>query len=372
LAQHLPARPGDSVEDIDTPALVLDLDAFERNLDLMANAVHGAGVALRPHAKSHKCPEIAHAQMERGAVGICCQKVGEAEAFVAAGIRDVLVTNEIVGAAKLERLARMALSARVGVLADDAANVRHIGAAARAAGVTIDVLVEVDVGAHRCGTAPGAPAVHVAETIARTPGLAFRGIHAYHGAAQHLRSPDERRTAIGGAVALARATKSAIEAAGVACPVVTGAGTGTWQHERDSGVYTEVQPGSYVFMDADYGRNALAPDEHHFEQSLFVLATVMSAPVRERAVVDAGLKAFAFDSGLPLVYGARGLEYVKASDEHGVLAVAADAPPPVIGDRLWLVPGHCDPTANLYDWIVGMRGTRVECVWPIAARGALG
>jgi D-serine deaminase-like pyridoxal phosphate-dependent protein len=372
LAQHLPARPGDSVEDIDTPALVVDLDAFERNLDLMANAVRGAGVALRPHAKSHKCPDIAHAQMERGAVGICCQKVGEAEAFVAAGIRDVLVTNEIVGATKLERLARMATSAKVGVLADDAANVRHIGAAARAAGVSLDVLVEVDVGAHRCGTAPGAPAVLVAQTIARTPGLAFRGIHAYHGAAQHLRSPKERSAAIAQAVALARETKAAIEATGIACPTVTGAGTGTWQHERDSGVYTEIQPGSYIFMDADYGRNALAPDEHHFEQSLFVLAAVMSAPVRERAIVDAGLKAFAFDSGPPQVYGARGLDYVKASDEHGVLAVAADVQPPLIGDRLWLVPGHCDPTVNLYDWIVGVRGTRVEYVWPVAARGALG
>ena len=177
------------------------------------------------------------------------------------------------------------------------------------------------------------------------------------------RSPPPRR--------LAAETKAAIEAAGIACPVVTGAGTGTWQHERDSGVYTEIQPGSYIFMDADYHRNALAPDEHHFEQSLYVVATVMSAPVRERAVVDAGLKAFAFDSGPPQVYGARGLDYVKASDEHGVLAVAADRDPPLPGDRVWLIPGHCDPTVNLYDWIVGVRGTRVECLWPVAARGAL-
>jgi len=370
--QSLPARVGDSADDIDTPALVVDLDAFERNLDLMANAVRGAGVALRPHAKSHKCPDIAHAQIGRGAVGICCQKVGEAEAFVAAGIRDVLVTNEIVGAAKLARLAALARKATVGVLADDAANVRHIGAAARAAGASIDVLVEIDVGAHRCGTAPGRPAVAVAKTIARTPGLGFRGIHAYHGAAQHLRAPEERRAAIARASGLAAETRAAIEAAGVACPTVTGAGTGTWQHERDSGVYTEIQPGSYVFMDADYAKNALAPDQHHFEQSLFVLASVMSAPVRERAVVDAGLKAFAFDSGPPLVYGAAGLTYAKASDEHGVIDVAADARPPLIGDRLWLVPGHCDPTVNLYDWIVGVRGTRVECLWPVAARGASG
>ena len=371
VMQDLPARPGDSVEDIDTPALVVDLDAFERNLDLMANAVRGGGVALRPHAKSHKCPAVAFAQLERGAVGICCQKVGEAEAFVAAGIRDVLVTNEIVGEKKLARLAALAQKAKIGVLADDAASVRHIGAAARAAGAPIDVLVEIDVGAHRCGVAPGEAAVALAQVIARTPGISFRGLHAYHGAAQHLRAPAERREAIARATELARDTKSAIEATGIACATVTGAGTGTWQNERDSGVYTEIQAGSYIFMDADYHRNALAPDEHPFEQSLFVLASVMSAPVRERAVVDAGLKAFAFDSGPPVVYGARGIDYVKASDEHGVLTVAPDAEPPLIGDRLWLIPGHCDPTVNLYDWIVGMRGTRVECVWPVAARGAL-
>ncbi len=371
MPQSLPAAPGDSIDGIDTPALVVDLDALERNLDLMANAVRGAGVALRPHAKSHKCPAIADLQIERGAVGICCQKVGEAEAFVAAGIRDVLVTNEIVGANKLARLAALANDATIGVLADDAANVRHVGAAARAAGVTLDVLVEIDVGAQRCGVAPGASAVPIAEAVARTPALRFRGIHAYHGAAQHLRSPVERSVAIGRAVELVRETKAVIEAAGIGCAVVTGAGTGTWQHERDSGVYTEIQPGSYVFMDADYNRNALAPDQHPFEQSLYVVATVMSAPARERAIVDAGLKAFAFDSGPPLVYGARGLEFVKASDEHGVLAVGRDRDPPVIGDRIWLIPGHCDPTVNLYDWLVGVRGSRVECVWPVAARGAL-
>ena len=370
--QRIPARVGDAVDDIDTPALIVDLDAFERNLDLMAHAARSAGIALRPHAKAHKCPDIAQLQMERGAVGICCQKVGEAEAFVTAGVRDVLVTNEIVGAAKLARLAALGKDATIGVLADDTANVRHLGAAARAAGSTLDVLVEIDVGMRRCGVAPGAPAAALAEVVARTPGLHFRGVHAYHGPAQHLRTPAERRDAIASVVRLARETKAAIEAAGVACTVVTGAGTGTWQLERDSGVFTELQPGSYAFMDADYHRNALAADEHHFEQSLYVVAVVMSVPVRERAVVDAGLKAFAFDSGLPQVWGARGLDYVKASDEHGVLAVAADRDPPLPGDRVWLIPGHCDPTVNLYDWIVGVRGSRVECLWPVTARGALG
>jgi D-serine deaminase-like pyridoxal phosphate-dependent protein len=369
--QTPPAQPGASVDDIDTPALVVDLDAFERNLDLMANAVRGAAVALRPHGKAHKCPAIALEQIQRGAVGICCQKVGEAEAFVAAGVQDILVTNEIAGDAKLARLAAMANKATVAVLADDAGVVARIGAAATAAGATITVLVEVDVGAKRCGVAPGAPAAALAVAIARTPGVSFGGIHAYHGGAQHLREPEARRTAIAGAVALARVSKAAIEAAGLACASVTGAGTGTWQHERDSGVYTELQPGSYVFMDVDYQKNALAPDEHHFEQSLFVLAAVMSAPARDRAVVDAGLKALAVDSGLPQVYGARGLSYVKATDEHGAIAVGADAPPPDNGESGLLVPGHCAPTVNLYDWIAGVRGRRVECVWPVAARGAL-
>ena len=366
-----PARAGDPVTAIDTPALVVDLDALERNLDLMANAVRGSGLALRPHAKSHKCVEIAHAQVERGAVGICCQKVAEAEVFVAAGIRDVLVTNEIVGAAKLSRLAGLARRARVGVLADDAGSVAALSAAATGAGATLDVLVEVDVGGHRCGVAPGEAAARLAVAIDRAPGLGFRGIHAYHGAAQHLRTPGERRDAIAAAVRAAAASKVAVEAAGVGCPVVTGAGTGTWQEERDSGVYTELQPGSYVFMDADYGRNALAADQHAFEHSLFVLAGVMSAAVPGQVIVDAGLKALAFDSGPPRVYGVAGLVYTRASDEHGVVRVDGVAAPR-LGERLWLVPGHCDPTVNLHDWIVGVRGEAVECVWPVAARGALG
>jgi D-serine deaminase-like pyridoxal phosphate-dependent protein len=370
--QRMPARPGESVATIETPALVVDLDPFERNLELMANAVRGSGVALRPHAKSHKCPEIAKRQVALGAVGICCQKVDEAAAFVEAGIRDVLVTNEIVTATKLARLAGLARTATIGVLADDLNVVALISAAATNAGATIDVLVEIDVGAHRCGVFPGPLAVALARAVQTSPGLRFRGLHAYHGSAQHLRKPAERRAAIVAAASLARDTRDLLAAAGIACPTVTGAGTGTWQLERDSRVYTELQPGSYIFMDADYGRNALAPDDHAFEHSLYVAATVMSAPAPERAVVDAGLKAFAMDSGLPIVHAAHGLEYVGASDEHGVLRVDPGLSKPVIGERVWLVPGHCDPTVNLYDWIVGVRGDVVECVWPVAARGAVG
>ncbi len=370
--QRVPARIGDALAAVETPALVVDLDVFEHNLDLMANVVHGSGLALRPHAKSHKCPDIAHAQITRGAVGVCCQKVDEAEAFVAAGIADVLVTNEVVAPAKIARLASLARTATVGVLVDNAQVIADLSAAATMAGSTVHVCVEIDVGAHRCGVLPGEDALRLAQAIDAAPGLSFRGLHAYQGAAQHLRHPDERRAAIAEASALAARTRDLLVGAGIACPVVTGAGTGTWQLERDSGVYTELQPGSYVFMDADYGRNALARDQHSFEQSLYVLAGVMSVPAADRAIVDAGLKALSVDSGMPIVHAARGLEYLKASDEHGVLRVDPAQAAPALGERVWLIPGHCDPTVNLYDWIVGMRQDRVECLWPVAARGALG
>ena len=235
----------------------------------------------------------------------------------------MLITNEIVGAAKLARLASLARTASLGVLVDDRANVAALAAAMRAAGASIDVLVEVDVGAHRCGVLPGAPALELARAIAGESGLRFAGLHAYQGAAQHLRRPAERRAAIARAAELALETKALIEQAGIECATVTGAGTGTFTLERDSGVYTELQPGSYVFMDADYGRNERADGEIRFEQSLFVWTTVMSTPAPDRAIVDAGLKAFAVDSGMPLVADAPDLELTKASDEHGVAANCA-------------------------------------------------
>jgi len=231
---------GDVLDDVDTPALIVELDALERNVAAMAAAVEDRGVRLRPHAKSHKSPDIARRQLAAGAVGICCQKVGEAEAFVAAGVTDVLITNEIVGAAKLARLALLSRNARLGVLVDDRVNVGSLAAAMRAAGASIDVLVEVDVGAHRCGVLPGAPALELARAIADESGLRFAGLHAYQGAAQHLRRPAERGAAIARAAELAFETKALIEQAGIECGTVTGAGTGTFTLERDSGIYTEL------------------------------------------------------------------------------------------------------------------------------------
>jgi D-serine deaminase-like pyridoxal phosphate-dependent protein len=367
--QRMPARIGDPIAAIDTPALCVDLEPFERNLARMADATQG--IRLRPHAKSHKCATIARAQLARGAVGICCQKTDEAAAFIDAGIRDVLVTNEVVGTQKAARLAALARAAKVGVLVDATAAVATLSAAASRAGIQLDAYIELDVGANRCGVRPGPAVLELARTIGGAPGLQLRGLQAYQGAAQHLRKPGERAAAIASAADDARRMRRLLVDAGIACEIVTGAGTGTWQHERDSGVYDELQPGSYVFMDADYGRNIAGANDLAFEQSLYVVASVMSTPASDRAIVDAGLKAFAFDSGMPLVHARAGAEYVKASDEHGELR-ASGGPPVTLGERIWLVPGHCDPTVNLYDWIVAVRGGTVEGVWPIEARGALG
>ena len=364
------AQPGDSLDALDTPALVLDLDAFERNLQRMADALKGSEVRLRPHAKSHKCPEIARRQIALGAVGICCQKVSEAAVFVAAGICDVLVTNEVVGPAKTSRLMELACAAHLGVLADHPAQVQALAAAAQAHRVTLDVYVEVDVGAGRCGVAPGEEAAQLARLIAASPPLRFAGLQCYHGPAQHLRTPSERALAIEAAVKLVRQTRSAIEACGLAVERITGAGTGTFLHERDSGVYNELQAGSYVFLDRDYGDNQRGDGDIAFEHALFIKTTVMSRPTAERAVVDSGLKASGVDSGLPTVWQRPELRYTKAADEHGVI-LTPDAASVRLGDALWLVPGHCDPTVNLYDDLVCIRGQRVEALWPIAARGAL-
>ena len=213
---------------------------------------------------------------------------------------------------------------------------------------------------------PGPEAVALAQQIAASPHLEFRGLQAYHGTAQHMRAPAEREAAVAEAADRARRTAEQLRQQGLACPVIGGAGTGTFGLELASGVYTEVQCGSYCFMDADYARNADAPG---FTQALFVLATAMSTAQPGVAVLDAGLKALAVDSGMPLVWQHPGLRYVGASDEHGKLA--CDGPAPDLGEKLLLVPGHCDPTVDRYDWYVGVRNGRVECLWPVSARGAM-
>jgi len=374
---HPPAQAGQSFDEIDTPALILDLDAFERNLVTMAAYTQGHGVRLRPHAKTHKSPEIALRQIAHGAVGQCCQKVSEAEILVEGGVMDVLVSNEVTGAFKLDRLARLARQAKISLCVDHLDGVREAAEAAARNDVVLDVLVEIDVGGRRCGVAPGETAVRLAEAIARSNTLRFGGLQAYHGTAQHMRSIDERREAIERAGLGARNTVERLAQAGLACGVVSGAGTGTFEIESQSGIWNEIQAGSYIFMDADYARNRQADGTpfRTFEHALFILTGVMSKPVPDRAVVDAGHKAAAIDSGLPTPFRREGVVYTKPSDEHGVLT-GDPAVLPHRGDRLLLVPGHCDPTVNLHDWYVCVRGlhtadAHVEALWPVAARGAL-
>jgi len=369
-----PAEIGMSLAEVDTPALIIDLDAFERNLRRLADRVQQSGVRLRPHAKTHKCPVIALKQIELGAVGVCVQKVSEAEAMVYGGVRDVLVTNEVVGRQKLRHLTALAHSARIGVCADDPAQLADLEAAAAEAGLkTLPVHIEINMGGNRCGVEPGEPALALARLVQDMPHLSFAGLQAYHGSAQHLRGWAERQQAIKGAADKAAMTRDLLAANGIRCDNITGAGTGTFEFETASGVYTELQCGSYIFMDADYGRNLDrdGAQTRAFEPALFVWATVMSRPAAERAIVDAGLKALAFDSGPPLVWDEPAATYERASDEHGRLGITAATNRLKLGDKVKLVPGHCDPTVNLYDWYVGVRGERVESVWPITARGAV-
>jgi len=364
------AKIADPIEQVDTPALILDLDAFERNLSRMQASLSGTSVRLRPHAKSHKCPDIALRQIAMGAVGICCQKVSEAACFVDHGIHDILITNQVVGSTKLHHLMALARRARMGVLVDHMEQVLALEQYAMTYGASLDVYVEIDVGAGRCGVAPGEQAAVLAKAIQGAKGLDFAGLQCYHGAAQHLRTPDERAQAINQAVAAAVKSRQAIESLGIAVPIITGAGTGSFVLERDSGVFGEIQAGSFIFMDRDYADNHPDTKAPVFEHALFVLTSVMSINQPGKVVVDAGLKASSVDSGMPVIWKRQGLQYLKASDEHGVVSLP-HGENLSLGDRLWLIPGHCDPTVNLYDDLICVRDDKVEAIWPIAARGAV-
>jgi D-serine deaminase-like pyridoxal phosphate-dependent protein len=352
-----PARAGDELAAIDTPALLLDLDAFEANLARLHGELVPSGIAVRAHGKAHKCPELGRRQIAAGAVGLCAQSLGEAEVFVRAGIGDVLLSNEIAGLDKARRLAAIAGAATVAVCVDDAQQVAELAEATVEAGTSLAVLIEVVTG-RRCGIATVAEAEQLADAIHAAPGLELRGLQAYAGAAQHLRTRGEREAAIAATLERAAPIRDAL---GV--EHVTGAGTGTFPIEVASGFWTEIQPGSYVLMDADYVLNDEPPP---FAQALHVLGRVISSHA-DRVVVDVGLKAVAVDSGPPVAPD--GLEPIGLSDEHAILAVAGGAPRR-LGAPIRLVPGHCDPTVNLHDWIVGVRGDVVEDVLAVEARGA--
>lgn len=368
IALPAAAQPGDVLAQVDTPSLVLDLTAFESNLRRMQQWADQHQLALRPHAKAHKCPEIALRQLALGARGICCQKVSETLPFVAAGIADIHISNEVVGTAKLRLLAQVARAARLSVCVDDMQNLADISQAMQACGAQVDVLVEVDVGQGRCGVRDAAAVLALARQAQALPGMTFAGLQAYHGGAQHLRSRAERAAVCLQAAQQADGYARMLRDNGIACDTITGGGTGSAEFDAASGVYTELQAGSYAFMDGDYGANewsgALA-----FQHSLFLLSTVMSTPAPDRVIVDAGLKSTSAECGPPAVYGRPGLRYVSANDEHGVVRVAQDVQTPLLGATLLLVPAHVDPTFNLHDSLVVCRDGVVQDLWKIDARG---
>jgi D-serine deaminase-like pyridoxal phosphate-dependent protein len=363
-----PLSAGDPVSVIDTPALIVELDALEANIARMAHYAEAHGIRLRPHFKTHKCVEIARRQIAAGAVGLCCQKVSEAEVLVSGGIRDVLVTNQVLAPAKLDRLLRLADRASIGVCVDSLAGVEALLACRPASAV--DVYVELDVGAGRCGVDDPTSVLHLARLIADQRHLRFGGIHAYQGRAQHLRSGGERTVAIAQASRRVESAQDLLSRHGLRAPIVTGGGTGTFTLEATSGCYDEIQPGSYVFMDRDYADNDWDPAAPSFTHSLFVLCTVQSRR-STHVVVDAGHKAHTIDSGMPVIAGRPGLMYQRPSDEHGVIVAKEGTSLPVLGEVLRLIPGHCDPTVNLYEWLICIRDGEVADIWPVDARGAI-
>ena len=368
---------GTPVREIETPALIVDLDVMEENLALMAKRLEGTGVRLRAHAKTHKSPWLARKQMALGAVGVCCQKVSEAEVMVEGGVENVLVSSEVTAASKLKRLAALARHTNLIVVVDHPQGVAMLAEAVTAAGAEIGVLVDVDVGQGRCGVAPGAAAVELARRVEAARGLELKGIQAYQGGAQHVDGFAERREVYADAIARMRETVAAFEAAGLSLEIKSGGGTGSWRWDAESGVLNELQAGSYLFMDSHYrsigGEDSDTYDD--FKPSLFVLTTVVSAPGPEHVVMDAGHKALSSDSGLAPCLEIEGAVHARASDEHGVLELSPGSRRPEIGETLLFQPSHCDPTINLYDVYHGVRGGMeegvLEAVIPVAARGCV-
>jgi D-serine deaminase-like pyridoxal phosphate-dependent protein len=387
VSESLAALVGQHTDAIDTPALVVDLDAMQRNLARMAEFAKKHDIRWRPHAKMHKSAALARLQVQAGAVGICVQKTAEAEAMAAGGVRDIYISNEVISPPKLARVARLAhsLSAENGQLAIAVDSVEGVTRLARAMNearvdkpAVIDVFVEIDVGQGRCGVPPGPPAVALVHEIRKHAPLRFAGLQAYHGKAQHVRGAQQRREAISVVVDDVVYTRKLIEADGVPVDLVTGAGTGSLVCEAASGVFGELQAGSFLFMDADYAQNERDPAQPNFEHALFVKTQVISAGA-EHAVCDAGHKSHAIDSGLPKVHTLREgteLAFANGGDEHGILRpTGANTRVPSIGQMLWLIPGHCDPTVNLHDFMIGVTGGlvngRVERIMRVDARGAL-
>lgn len=360
-------KPGMSLRELDTPALLLDLPTFRRNVERMADFFADRPAALRPHAKTHKCPQVAKHQLAAGAIGITCAKVSEAEVMAAAGVEDLLIANQVTGAVKIDRLTDLARRCDLMVAVDDAANVAQLSEACVAKGVEIRVLVEVDIGMARCGVAPGAPALALSQQVAQAPGLAFKGLMGYEGHLVLVADPEERAQKVREALAPLQETVDQIEAAGLPVEIVSGGGTGTYDVTGTTPPMTEIQAGSYVFMDTTY-----LPVRPEFESALTVLSSVVSRPTPERVVVDAGLKSMTKEFGWPQPLGTEAVSVKYLSEEHGVLTV--EDPEAVAwrpGDQVVFRPSHCCTTVNLHDRLHVIEDGMLVAVWPIAARGAV-
>ncbi len=359
-------RVGLRQEELDTPALCIDLPLMEANIARMAAYFADRPAVLRPHTKTHKSPLLAHKQIAAGAIGVTCAKLGEAEAMALAGINDILIANQIVGRRKIARLVNLAAYTEVMVAVDDPANVAELDAAAQAKGVRLRVLLEVNIGMGRCGVEPGEPALALARQVAAAPGLRFEGVMGYEGHTVMIPELHERKRQTEASVKLLVETKELIEAAGFPAPIVSSGGTGTYQITGNYPGVTEIQAGSYITMDTQY-RDGVGIG---FECALYVLAQVISTPKPGLAIIDAGLKTLTRDFGLPVVAKPEGWHVLYLSEEHGALQ-RDDGPPLKPGDRVQVWPNHGCTTINLHDHYMALRDGVVEGVWPITGRGKL-
>jgi D-serine deaminase-like pyridoxal phosphate-dependent protein len=367
---------GISKGDLRTPALCLDLELFEANLRTMAEHCRRAGCGFRPHAKTHKCPEIAKRQVASGAIGVSVATVPEAEAMVAAGIAGVLLTSPIVEPSKIRRMIELIQSGgRVMLAVGHERQVELLAEAADASRVTVDVLVDVDVGDRRTGILPGQPALELARRIAKHSSLCIRGVQAYAGLASHVVGFEARAKTSREVMARAVETRELLAGAGFDAGILSGGSTGTYNIDSAIRGVTELQVGSYVFMDVDYrriGGKTSGQVYSDFHPSLTVLTTVTSATHPDRVSVDAGTKSL--DTTVPHKPEPKdrpGLAYNRGGDEFGILTLEPGGKLPRIGDRIEFIIPHCDPTVNLYDRIYAVRGERAEAIWPVVARREL-
>ena len=353
--------------ELDTPALLIDLDKMEANIQTMAAYFTTVNAMLRPHVKTHKTPIISHKQIAAGAIGVTCAKLGEAEAIIHAGIRDVLIANQIVGTQKIARLINLAKHSEIMVAVDNLQNVQAISEAASAKGASVRMLVEVNIGMDRCGVESGKPALELADLIRRSPNVSFEGLMGYEGHTVAKPDRSERNAVAREAIQRLIDAKHYLEKHGVAVSIMSGGGTGTFNITGSIPEMTEVQAGSYVLMDSTYG-NVEGIGEH-FDCALSVLATVVSRPAPNRIIVDTGLKVLAKEFGIPQPVGVAGVEMTGLSEEHGKMLVFDENVSLSPGDKLEILPTHCCTTVNLHDRYYGIRNGIVESVWEIAARG---